>query len=291
MKNYKKSVITIDIEKKDFIVKSYSELYEYIGGEVVCNYLMSNYLSNNDKVSSYTSFCTGPLSGIFPYTGKCVVSSLDSNLNKTLSVGGGKLGSLLNLSGILAIEIIGKSDTPVVLDISRSQVKFLTPSEAKLSSLGLVGRRATVSFLNGGIQEGNFLLSNNVVSNGLVGFVYSFDGEYKIPDTQSYKDVLSKLSSLEESLSVVRGGNESCFGCPMGCALSTKKESLNPSILTRSLVGCGYADSIYSQINLVFSCFSSLKIDYNHEFLEFFPQKAGLVARELNDKIEKIKLI
>jgi hypothetical protein len=43
-------------------------------------------------------------------------------------------------------------------------------------------------------------------------------------------------------------------------------------VLIHSLVACHYADKIYSDIGVVFSCLNVLGYDYTHEDLENLPK-------------------
>ncbi len=285
-----KSVLQIDLSSRQFTFKSIDGVLEYIGGETLANFLLKNYLEKNEsRAGNYFSITSGPLNGLFPYTSKAVTTHLYNN-TKINYIGGGNVGALINLANLYSIEVVGKSTTPLYLEVRKGSVKFLDASKDFLiSSLGLSGRRFIMEFDDDIKVSGVFSYGKNLSKeNNLLGLVFSFDGEYKIPDMDDYDDVLEKIKNREKELSVSRSMNYSCFGCPMACDFSTSLDTNKTSTLTKSLVGCGFADSIYTDINLVFLCFQSLRYSYNHEFLEFFPHKAGVLNKSLDELLLKL---
>ena len=63
----------------------------------------------------------------------------------------------------------------------------------------------------------------------------------------------------------------SCSLCPMGCKKSNEGE-IGGNVLLHSLVACEFAQNIYSDIGIVFSCLNVLGYDYTHEDIENLPK-------------------
>lgn len=285
-----KSILHIDLASKSFSFKTVEGISTYIGGEVLGNFLLKNFIENIGVSTQlpYFSLVSGPLNGIFPYTSKAV-ANFYTNGHKSSFMGGGKVGGLLNFANLYAIEVINYSDAPVYLEIKKGEVKFIN-SVNNIRSLGLSGRRFIVEFGRDVFVDGVFSYGVNSLKNNLKGLVFSYDGEYPIKDLDDYYDVVEKIRIREKELLVSRSNNYSCLGCPVGCDFSTSIDTTKTSALTKSLIGCGFADSIYSDINLVFLCFQSIGFAYNHEFLEQFPYTAGLLNKSLNELLESYKV-
>ena len=285
-----KSVLYIDLATREYSFKTIEGISTYIGGEVLGNFLLKSFIENTGikQESNYFSLVSGPLNGVFPYTSKAVANFFSGGY-KSSFVGGGKVGGFLNFSNLYAIEVVNSSEKPVYLEIKKGEVKFVN-TNSNIRSLGLSGRRFIVEFEKDVFVDGVFSYGSNTLKNNLKGLVFSYDGEYSIKDLDDYNDVLEKIRSREKELLVSRSNNYSCLGCPMGCDFSTSVDNSKTSALTKSLVGCSFADSIYSDINLVFLCFQSIGFSYNHEFLEQFPYSAGLLNKSLNELLESYKV-
>lgn len=286
-----KSVLQIDLASQGFSFKTIDGLSEYIGGETLANFLLKDYVEKQENtISSYFSLASGPLNGLFPYTSKAVATHL-KNAQKINYIGGGSVGAYINLANLYAIEILNVSSKPVFLEIKKGSVKFVevTPN-TNIQSFGLTGRRFVMELSKDILVDGVFSYGTNPsFDNNLRGIIFSFDSEFLIKDLDDYYDVVGKIRGREKELSVTRSMNYSCFGCPMACDFSTSVDTVKTSALTKSLVGCGYADSIYKDINLVFLCFQSLRYSYDHEFLEFFPQRAGILNKKLDELLISLK--
>ncbi|PIR43184.1 hypothetical protein COV24_04025 [candidate division WWE3 bacterium CG10_big_fil_rev_8_21_14_0_10_32_10] len=284
----KRNILQIDLSTKDYFFKSFPEINKYIGGEPVSLFLLRE-LINTEPTSNYVSITTGPLCGVFPYTSKSVITSYFKGHYKEY-VGGGKIGSFMSLSYLDSIEFYNSSPTPVYIELVGKDIRFINAEESfNIDSLGLSGRRTKIQFSNEILSDDYFSYGEKnefFPQNNLLGLVYSPQGEFYIPDIDNYNEVRRKVLDKESELLVVKGTSPSCYGCPMGCALSKNMENLNVSVLPRSLISCAYAEPIYNDINLVFSCLQSLGFDYDHEFLEKFPGKIGDLNKSIKESIE-----
>lgn len=286
-------IIRVDLENKDFSIISDSGSERYLGGEPLAFYLLGEKIERPFKNENYLSISSGPINGLFPYTSKSVILHLSKGLLLSKYVGGGAIGALMKLSNIVSIELLGDAKKPTYLDITPKGVNFIDVSdELNTKEYGLTGRRSTIIFKKTILSDGyfNFGRPKNDISNNLYGLTFSTQGEISLPDMDSYWEVVSLVNSKIGELSVGKSGNHSCFGCPMGCAMSGTPETGNVSLLPRSLVACAYAESIYSDISTVFSCLSVLGYNYKHEFLESFSDMAGDMIKNTYNKIESIKV-
>jgi len=281
------TIIKIDLEARSFNFVSHPLYSKLIGGEVVATYLLSEFVKSKGKKVPYLSILSGPFSGVFPYASKGYFTSYIEG-NFVTSIGGGSIAPFLNLNNILGIEIYGKSDLPINIEIASRVVKFLDAPNNPIQSLGIAGKKSTMSFV-GGIKNDDYFLyndkSNISLSMNLFGLVFTAFSDFKIPDYQNYKEVYNLILDKEDQLTVSKGSNPSCYGCPIGCAFSGVPEKEHSSILPRTLISCIYANPIYSDINTVFSCFDVLGMPYNHEFLERFPSEASKVKIELSSQL------
>ena len=285
-----KAVLQIDLSCQEYSFRTIEGLYQYIGGETLANYLLKSYIEKNDvsDLTNYFSLVSGPLNGLFPFTSKAVATYL-KGFEHFSYIGGGSAGGLLNLANLYAIELQNISEKPVYLEIRKGGVKFLE-NISNIRSMGLIGRRFIFEFTSDVFCDGVFSYGKNHLSNNLKGLVFSFDSEYIIKDLDDYSDVVAKIREREKELTITRSNNYSCLGCPVACEFSTRIDNNKTSALTKSLVGCGFADSIYKDINLVFLCFQSIGFSYyNHDFLESFPQLAGKLNKSLSEILATYK--
>lgn len=281
------TIIKIDLESQSFNFVSHPYYSKLIGGEVVATHLVSEFIRERGKDTPYFSILSGPFCGVYPFASKGYFTTYSGGKLNSY-IGGGSIAPFLNLNNILGIEVYGKSEYPVNIEISSRVVKFLNPKSNPLESLGIAGKKTTMSFVDTISNDGYFLysdISSIASSMGILGLVFSAFSDFRIPDYQNYKEVFNSILSKEDQLTVTKGSNPSCFGCPMGCVFSNVPEETNSSILPRSLISCIYANPIYSDINIVFSCFNALGMAYNHEFLEDFPNTASRIKIDLDSQI------
>lgn len=281
------TIIKIDLESQSFSFVSQPYYSKLIGGEVVATHLLSEFIRERGNAVNYFSILSGPFCGVYPYASKGYFTTLNNGEYNSY-IGGGSIASYLNLNNILGIEVYGQSEFPVNIEISSRVVKFLNPETNPLDSLGTAGKKSTLSFVGKIFNDNYFLYSDTSTiakEMGIYGLVFSAFSDFRIPDYQNYKEVYNSIISKEDQLTVTKGSNPSCFGCPMGCAFSNVPEKNNSSILPRSLISCIYANPIYSDINTVFSCFNAIGMSYNHEFLESFPNTASRIKIDLDSKV------
>ena len=94
---------------------------------------------------------------------------------------------------------------------------------------------------------------------------------YKPENFSSYEKLYYNILNKKSELRVEEGVYPSCSNCPMGCGKSRVGE-IGGNVLIHSLVACHFADKIYSDIGVVFSCLNLLGYDYTHEDLENLPK-------------------
>ncbi|MBP7859387.1 hypothetical protein KA001_00270 [Patescibacteria group bacterium] len=273
-------ILEIDLEHRSFNFKNIPLVKDYIGGIAVSYFLLNSYFENDFKKRDYFSIVTGPLNGIFPYTSKCLLTSFIGGLRQSVYCGG-SFGSNMNFNNILAIEILGKSLLPVSLEISSNSVKFLE-SQGEENLGGIPSRKSSIVFTDVLLEENYFNFGKNHLDNNLKKISLLFNGEYIKIDQDFYSDLTSEIFKREKELTVSRGSFPSCLGCPMGCSKSKDIDDVNASLLSRCLISCGYASSIYSDVNIVFSCFQLLGLNYNHDFLEKFQYKVHDLINSVN---------
>jgi len=286
-------IIKIDLTSREFSIVSSRVSDQYIGGEPLAYALLNEYLTGTYKMQNYMSLNTGPLNGLFPFTSKSLIMHFSMGMSVNKYIGGGSLGSLMNFSNVISIEIFGESLVPLYLDITPRGVSFIDVLDSFNSrEFGLTGRRSSVLFKKTIISDEYFSygVPRTEISNNLVGLTFSAVGEVPIPDRDAYWEVVQLLNSRIKELGVKKSNSPSCLGCPVGCALSHSPESGNSPLLPRSLLSCVYAESIYRDIPTVFSCFSVLGLGYTHDFLESFSDMTGEMIKNTYNKIEELKI-
>ena len=141
MDSYLKNILVIDLAKKEADLKTFTDLKEYIGGVGVGTKLYSLYEDQKPLI-----FSIGPLNGFFPFASKTsiILNSEDGIEDLYL---GGSLSYRMRFAGIDSIMFLGKSKSPVVIDIMDGNVTF-HDAEISLGTLGLPGKRSTLSLLS-----------------------------------------------------------------------------------------------------------------------------------------------
>jgi len=272
-----RKVLYIDLSKNEAEVKAHSDLWEYIGGLGIGARL----LNMHDDSSNAVIFSVGPLTGFYPFVSKTSVVYKEGTKIKDFNVGGG-LASRIKFAGLDAIVISGVSSKPVVLDIMDDQVTFRS-EDIDMGALGLPGKRSgLVVGDEGSVVDGYFKGLDNTTHQhfrkiNLKGFVITGTKIYEPEIEEDYKNLYKSILDRVEELSVKKSKCPSCSGCPMGCSRSKVIEKSN-DVLVNSLVACGYAKDIYSDVNVVFACCNALGYGYTHEDIENF---SNLVYDEL----------
>lgn len=274
-------ILEIDLSTREYFFKNIPELTEYIGGLAASLYLLDLHVKEgNDLNQNYFSILSGPLNGLFPYTSKCLLTSV-KNGQKETTYAGGSFAAFMNFSNLLAIEIKGSASVELSIEITQGRVKFIESVNEDVFS-ALLSRKSVISFDENISSDGYFDFGKNYLNNNLKKLSIVFEDEFQKLDSVSYNDTVADIMALEKELTVSRGSHPSCLGCPMGCAQSKNVDTVNSSLLSRCLIACGYAASIYSDINVVFSCFQILGLKYNHDFLEKFPYKVRDLINQTN---------
>lgn len=273
-----KKVLIIDLSKKESEIKSYPDLNKFIGGVGLGFKLMQNYAEKDPIV-----FSVGPLNGFFPFASKTSVIINDAGVIEDLYFGG-SLSLRIRFAGIDSIVLHGRSSDETILDISGSGVSFKTP-ETDMGSLGLPGRRSIITTDNKKILLDNYFttkenfLEKKFADKRIVGAVVTGTETFTPDNFEKYDELRSKILAKKDEMLVTVGQKPSCANCPMGCEKS-KEGELGGNILIHSLVACKYAERIYSDIGVAFSCLNVLGYDYTHEDIENLPK---LVEDTLKD--------
>lgn len=275
-----KKVLFIDLNNKKYEAKSITELNQYIGGVGVGLKLMLDHVEKDPVI-----FSVGPLNGFFPYASKTSIVFQSEGAVEDIYIGG-SLSTRIKFAGLDSIVIHGRSKEPIILDITSDTVSFRS-TEEDLDSLGLPGKRSVLKpMIDKFTLDDYFItpdkfLENNISKKNVRGIVITGTKTYEIYDTERYEEQYFKILTRAHELTVKRGNNPSCTGCPMGCEKSQKGE-IGGNVLIHSLVSCAYAKNIYSNIGVVFSCLNVLGYDYTHEDIEALPTLIENILRELS---------
>ena len=265
-----KKVLTIDLNKKEAEVKSFVDLNKYLGGVGLGLKLLEIYNDRNPLI-----FSIGPLNGFFPFVSKTAVVLNDGGVIEDIYLGG-SLSLRMRFAGIDAVAIFGKSDQRVVLDICNTKIDFLG-EETDVHSLGLPGKRSVVCFENKKVLLDDYFttpesyLEDIFMEKNIKGMVITGTEIITPPNFTEYEKLYSEILEKKDDLRVERGIYPSCSNCPMGCGKS-KVGEIGGNVLINSLVACQFADKIYTDIGIVFSCLNTLGYNYTHEDIENLPK-------------------
>jgi hypothetical protein len=277
MNNNQKKVLIIDLAEKNFETKSFSDLNPYIGGVGMGLKLFQMYEDKDPVI-----FAIGPLNGMFPYASKtAVITQNDGNLEDSYL--GGTLSSRMRFSGIDAIMLYGKSEEKVQLDI-REHAVFFKPKDTDPNTLGLPGKKSVLQInKNTTLLDDYFTTKENILGDilykkNLELMVITATENLKVKNFDKYKAIYQKLLQRQGDMLVKAYRNPSCTGCPLGCRKS-KEGEIGGNVLLHSLVACEFAENIYSDIGIVFSCLNVLGYDYTHEDIENLPKLIEGIVR------------
>ncbi len=276
IKDYKK-VLYLDLDNLSHVFKIDGSLWDYIGGVGVAYKLMESARDTKPII-----LATGPLSGYFPYASKACVTYLSSG--KIIEkYGGGTIAGLMNMVGIDAIVLQGNPEVNLSISINEEDVIISEAEDADFES-------ARHDFLVSETKmnsEGYFTFGDisthppDIMKS--VGINIDFTKNIDFSSYYDYEKTYNNLLDAYKKLTVEPRNNPSCMGCPMGCDLSHEGEDgLNISVLARTLVSCGYAEAVYENIPLIYSCLNSLGYSYHHSDLEKFPELFGKLKAALN---------
>ncbi len=279
IKDYKK-VLYLDLNDQSHVFKVDGSLWNYIGGVGIAYKLLEANLDLNPVI-----LATGPLSGYFPYASKSCVLYI-SNGKLVEKYGGGSISGLMNMLGIDAIVISGRSTANLAVSINEEDVSIsqFTEEDSELSRFDFAVSSNKI------VSEGYFSYGNieDVPSpiDNLVGINIDFTKNVDFSSYYDYEKIYNTLLDDYRSLTVEPRNNPSCMGCPMGCDFSHEGEDhLNVAVLARTLIACGYAESLYKSIPMIYSCLNSLGYRYHHSDLEKFPGIFGELKVSLNMKL------
>ena len=265
-----KNALIIDLASQTSEVKSFSDLNSYVGGIGVGLKLYENYKECNPIV-----FSVGPLNGFFPFASKTSVIVSDDGVIEDLYVGG-NLSLRIRFSGVDSIVLCNKSKENVILDITNTSVSF-KPEDTDFNSLGLPGKRSLIDMFAKEFLVQNYFstpenfLEKCLLEKKIAGVCITGTETYKPVNFPAYEKLYNEILDKKEDLRVEAGIYPSCSNCPMGCGKS-KVGEIGGNVLIHSLVACHFADKIYSDIGVVFSCLNVLGYDYTHEDLENLPK-------------------
>jgi len=268
--NKQKKILIIDLGNKTSEIKSFSDLNNYIGGVGIGLKLFQMYEEKNPVI-----FAVGPLNGLFPYASKTAVILQNEGNVEDIYLGG-SLSMRIKFLEVDAILIFGQSEERVNLDIHDERVLF-KPESTSLLDLGLPGKRSIISVnRNELLLDGYFTTKENILGKllykrNLSGMVITGNKNIHIKNFEKYKSIYQRILQRKEDMTVRTYRNPSCSGCPMGCRKS-KEGEIGGNILIHSLVACEFAENIYSDIGIVFSCLNVLGYNYTHEDIENLPK-------------------
>jgi len=275
-----KKVLLIDLEKEASEVKSYADLQKYVGGVGLGLKLMHLYKDLDPLVLS-----VGPLNGFFPFASKTSVVLNDSGVIEDLYIGG-TLSARIKFTGIDSIVICGKAKDKSVLEIIDTEVTF-KPADTEMGSLGLPGRRSIVAkddtkfFVDKYFTTPEYFLETKLEEKNIIGLAITGTETFKPVPLDKYQELYHKILARKSDITVLENVHPSCFNCPMGCDRSRVGE-LGGNVLIHSLVACQYAEKIYSDVGVVFSCLNILGYDYTHEDIENLPKLIEETLKNLN---------
>lgn len=279
MTNNTKTVLYLDLERRESEVKVYPELTSFLGGVGVGVKLYSWHQGESPVV-----FANGPFTLSYPF------ASFTYTLFRSPTTGkledsylGGTFGAVLALAGYDALVIRNRARRPLYLSIENEKIRFRTvPSEDESFAWrkeGYAGLRAILEAKNGGSVDQHFKFGTSGIgevlkAKNLLAVVVSGNKLIGKPVDPNFPKVYNELLLRQDSFPVVRGEYASCFGCPLGCIhaeggfLGKKQVSLSSF-----LVACPFIGSFYDQVPLVFSLLSVLGQALPHETLEELPEK------------------
>lgn len=264
-----KKILTIDLDRKTQEVGNYVNLHKYIGGVGLALKLFQIHEERDPLI-----IAAGPLNGFFPFASKTAVVLNDNGVIEDLYFGG-SLATRLKFTGLDAILILGKSHDEIILDINNTSVDF-RGAEENIFSLGLPGKRSVVNltdqkvFLDFEFTTHDYLLENKLRLKKIKGLVVTGTEIFKPADFDKYQDLYRSILTRKNDMSIGESNKPSCSNCPVGCEKSRFGE-IGGNVFIHSLVACQFAEKIYSDLSVSFSCLNTLGYAYTHEDLENLP--------------------
>lgn len=275
-----KKILEINLSKKEFEVKSAHELNAYIGGVGLGLKLMEMYYDKDPLI-----FAVGPLNGFFPFVSKTAIVINNDGVIEDIYLGG-NLSLRIRFAGIDAIVIHGRFEEKGIVDILNSEVAFRQAVD-DIDSLGLPGKRSVIRqegsklVLGGYFNAPEYFLEKEFAKRNIEGLVVTGTEIINVDDFAKYDELYHKILQRKVELSVLEGSYPSCANCPMGCGKS-KTGEIGGNVLLHSLVACQYADKIYTDVGVVFSCLNVLGYNYTHEDIEALPSLIEKTLRKMS---------
>ncbi len=270
-----KTVLYIDLENKELVVKVHTDLKDYLGGTGVAVKIMTQFPGESPLI-----LANGPFSLAFPYSAFTAVlfrSPRSGKLQETYV--GGPLAAVMALAGYDAVVIRNKARRMVYLSIENEKINLRTIKdlEKPWQKEGLVGLRTVIEAGDGLVDNyfgfGSDEVGSMLLAKNMAAVVISGSESFPIVDLPLYKKSYQALIDQEGALPVKRDNFKSCFGCPLGCKNSKRGSGSNGTGLSPFLVACPFIGDFYAEVPLVFSLLSSLGQSVPHERLENLPRE------------------
>lgn len=277
--DYKK-ILHIDLTNAVCETKVVGGMSKYLGGLLTSYRLLEDFYDLNPVILS-----TGLLNGIFPFISKANLLFIhDQSLVEKF--GGGSIGVKMNFAGIDAIVITGHTDVFYEVVIIDDEVIMRSVSDQDFIKI-----EHDIKFTAINVQSKDYfdfgadIVLENFMGGGLKIRIDSSQ-DIVVGDNYDYKKIYNEILKSYKLLDVEPRNNPSCFGCPIGCDFSNLGEdSLNISVLPRTLIACGYSANIYKSIPTVFRCFESIGYKITHSQLEKLPNIYVEIKSKLNQKL------
>ncbi len=274
-----KKVLVIDLSDETSEVKSYPDLYPYIGGIGIGAKLLEMYADDDPLI-----FSVGPLNGFFPFASKTSIILNNEGVVEDIYIGG-NLSTRIKYAGLDALVLLNSARRPLVMDIQNTNVNFYS-QDINTDSLGLPGKRSVIDFDGEKVTQGGYFrapenfLEQKFTDKRISGLTLTGKETHSVKEFDKYTEIFKKIIARTKELTVQPNLYPSCAGCPMGCGKS-KTGEIGGNVMVHSLVACEYANRIYSDIGIVFSCLNVLGYDYTHEDIESLPQLIEETLRKL----------
>jgi hypothetical protein len=274
-----KKVLVIDIEKQTYEVRSFPDLWKYVGGIGLGLKLLQQYISKDPIV-----LAVGPLNGYFPYCSKTAVVINESGVVED-EYFGGSLSLRIRYAGLDAIVITGNSTNPIILDINNNETNFKN-ADTNIDSLGLPGKRSVIGFESDKLCIDNYFytpenfLEKKFVNKNIIGITITGNETYKLKDFSRYSKIYKELLNRQQDINIAKSSFPACSNCPIGCDRS-KFGEMGGNVFIHCLCACQYAEKIYSDVGVAFSCLNVLGYDYKHEDIENVPNLIEKTLKEL----------
>jgi aldehyde:ferredoxin oxidoreductase len=285
MDTLSKKIITIDLTNQTYEVNNFRDVSKYIGGIGLGLKLMETYIDKNPVI-----FSIGPLNGFFPFASKTSVVLNNDGVIEDIYLGG-NISSCMKYAGIDSIVMYGTAQEKTIVNILNTEVQFKDET-TDIGSLGLPGKRSVISagetardkiLLNDYFTSPENFLETAFAEKNLKGMVVTGKEIFKIKSFDKYNEIYNKILARKTELAVEQNAYPSCANCPMGCGKS-KTGEIGGNVMIHSLVACEYANTIYSDIGIVFSCLNVLGYDYTHEDIENLPALIETTLKRLSDQ-------